>query len=399
MDVPVGRAVTTAPGSSPPCRTVASSTSARRGPAARWSSARARSARRSPSCSPVAGCARRCRRARPSRPSGCTPTARTGPTCRASSCRASCASRRSAPGWRAPTLSSSASPRGACRGHRRAGGGRPPPRAASCRWPRASCPPRHAPTVMLAGRPAPRAWPASAARPTRERWSTRAPALVAASAAEELAPRSQRLHRAPASSASPPTTRSAWSSRAPPRTPRPWPRARPSAGPQRRGRRRRPHLRRGLALRRGAAARPESLIGLAGTGDLVATALAPQSRNRRAGELLADGVAGRRDPGDHRPGRRGARGGPLLAGALERAGIDAPVTTGCPADLRRAAARRLGRAGAHDGPAAGALAGAPGFWRRAWARVRAVFGGRRRRRPPEAGLLDPPPAASPGATG
>jgi glycerol-3-phosphate dehydrogenase (NAD(P)+) len=31
-------------------------------------------------------------------------------------------------------------------------------------------------------------------------------------------------------------------------------------------------------------ARPESMIGLAGAGDLVATALAPQSRNRRAGE-------------------------------------------------------------------------------------------------------------------
>jgi glycerol-3-phosphate dehydrogenase (NAD(P)+) len=35
-------------------------------------------------------------------------------------------------------------------------------------------------------------------------------------------------------------------------------------------------------------ARPESMIGLAGTGDLVATALAPQSRNRRAGELPLD---------------------------------------------------------------------------------------------------------------
>src|SRR4051794_7311496 len=43
-----------------------------------------------------------------------------------------------------------------------------------------------------------------------------------------------------------------------------------------------------FAERQGA--RPESLIGLAGTGDLVATALAPQSRNRRAGELLAAGV-------------------------------------------------------------------------------------------------------------
>jgi len=37
-------------------------------------------------------------------------------------------------------------------------------------------------------------------------------------------------------------------------------------------------------------ARPESMIGLAGSGDLVATALAPESRNRRAGELLAAGV-------------------------------------------------------------------------------------------------------------
>ena len=31
-------------------------------------------------------------------------------------------------------------------------------------------------------------------------------------------------------------------------------------------------------------------MGRAGTGDLVATALAPTSRNRSAGELLAEGV-------------------------------------------------------------------------------------------------------------
>src|SRR5919112_3395106 len=36
-------------------------------------------------------------------------------------------------------------------------------------------------------------------------------------------------------------------------------------------------------------ARPESMIGLAGTGDLVGTALAPQSRNRRAGGALGEG--------------------------------------------------------------------------------------------------------------
>jgi glycerol-3-phosphate dehydrogenase (NAD(P)+) len=57
----------------------------------------------------------------------------------------------------------------------------------------------------------------------------------------------------------------------------------------------------------------------------VATALAPHSRNRRAGELLAEGVPS---------AEIGARVGqavealesvPLLARALTRAGVDAPV--------------------------------------------------------------------------
>jgi glycerol-3-phosphate dehydrogenase (NAD(P)+) len=75
-------------------------------------------------------------------------------------------------------------------------------------------------------------------------------------------------------------------------------------------------------------AQPESMIGLAGTGDLVATALAPQSRNRRAGELLGEGV-----PTEEIPARIGQavealESVPLLAAALERAGVDAPVTKG-----------------------------------------------------------------------
>jgi glycerol-3-phosphate dehydrogenase (NAD(P)+) len=45
-----------------------------------------------------------------------------------------------------------------------------------------------------------------------------------------------------------------------------------------------------LARRRGG--RPETFAGLAGVGDLVATVGAPESRNRRAGELLAQGVPG-----------------------------------------------------------------------------------------------------------
>ncbi len=73
-------------------------------------------------------------------------------------------------------------------------------------------------------------------------------------------------------------------------------------------------------------ARPESMIGLAGTGDLVATALAPQSRNRRAGELLAQGVSAAEIPGRVGQVVEALETVPLLARALEAAGINAPVT-------------------------------------------------------------------------
>ncbi len=72
-------------------------------------------------------------------------------------------------------------------------------------------------------------------------------------------------------------------------------------------------------------ARPESMIGLAGTGDLVATALAPQSRNRRAGELLAQGVPASEIPEQIGQAVESLESVPLLARALEGAGIDAPV--------------------------------------------------------------------------
>lgn len=73
-------------------------------------------------------------------------------------------------------------------------------------------------------------------------------------------------------------------------------------------------------------ARPESLIGLAGTGDLVATALAPKSRNRRAGELLAQGVPAGDIPARVEQTVEALDTVPLLAHALSRAGIEAPVT-------------------------------------------------------------------------
>ena len=121
-------------------------------------------------------------------------------------------------------------------------------------------------------------------------------------------------------------------------------------------------------------ARPESMIGLAGAGDLVATVLAPGSRNRRAGELLAQGV-----PAAEIPERIGQAVEsldlvPLLGRALSEAGVDAPVTSGLrTADLRRASARRLGRAGPDDRPAARPLA-AQRAARLLGARARALAG-------------------------
>jgi glycerol-3-phosphate dehydrogenase (NAD(P)+) len=76
----------------------------------------------------------------------------------------------------------------------------------------------------------------------------------------------------------------------------------------------------------GLGARPESLIGLAGTGDLVATALARQSRNRRAGELLAEGVPATEIPTRIGQAVESLESVPLLAATLDRAGVEAPVT-------------------------------------------------------------------------
>lgn len=75
-------------------------------------------------------------------------------------------------------------------------------------------------------------------------------------------------------------------------------------------------------------ARPQSLLGLAGVGDLVATALAPHSRNRRAGELLAAGTAAADIPNRVGQAVEALETVPLLARALTLAGVQAPVTTG-----------------------------------------------------------------------
>ncbi len=122
----------------------------------------------------------------------------------------------------------------------------------------------------------------------------------------------------------------------------------------------------------GLGGRPESMIGLAGAGDLVATALARESRNRRAGELLAAGVPAPEIPARVGQAVEALESVPLLALALERAGVGAPVTGA----LGRLIAGELPlddwvalvRATVPP-PARWRRRPQPGFWRRVWQRL------------------------------
>ncbi|HEX6739102.1 MAG TPA: NAD(P)H-dependent glycerol-3-phosphate dehydrogenase, partial [Vicinamibacteria bacterium] len=80
-----------------------------------------------------------------------------------------------------------------------------------------------------------------------------------------------------------------------------------------------------LALARASGGRAGTFVGRAGTGDLVATALAPKSRNRSAGELLAEGVPAAEIPDRVGQAVEALETVRLLAHAIERAGLEAPV--------------------------------------------------------------------------
>ena len=81
-----------------------------------------------------------------------------------------------------------------------------------------------------------------------------------------------------------------------------------------------------LAVRNGA--RSETFAGLAGAGDLVATAVAEGSRNRRAGELVGRGVPPEQVEAIVDQTTESLATVPLLRAALERERIEAPVTAG-----------------------------------------------------------------------
>lgn len=118
--------------------------------------------------------------------------------------------------------------------------------------------------------------------------------------------------------------------------------------------------------------RPESMIGLAGTGDLLATALAHESRNRRAGELLAAGMPAADIPARIGQAVEALESVPLLARALESAGVEAPVTGALArlisGELPLADWVALVRATVPP-PALWRRRPRPGFWRRVWLRM------------------------------
>jgi glycerol-3-phosphate dehydrogenase (NAD(P)+) len=82
-----------------------------------------------------------------------------------------------------------------------------------------------------------------------------------------------------------------------------------------------------LALAERSGGLAATFVGRAGTGDLVATAIAPSSRNRSAGELLAQGVPGAEIPERLGQAVEALETVSLLARAIERAGVSAPITS------------------------------------------------------------------------
>jgi glycerol-3-phosphate dehydrogenase (NAD(P)+) len=85
-----------------------------------------------------------------------------------------------------------------------------------------------------------------------------------------------------------------------------------------------------FALVKGA--RLETFTGLAGVGDLTATVLAPNSRNRQAGELLGAGMPAEKIQSRIGQASEGLDSVPLIAETVGAAGIEAPSLAGL-ADL------------------------------------------------------------------
>jgi len=83
-----------------------------------------------------------------------------------------------------------------------------------------------------------------------------------------------------------------------------------------------------------AGARPDTFAGLAGMGDLIVTCWAPTGRNRRAGELIAQGVSPEEAQAQIGMVVEGLTTAPVLRDLSRRLGIELPISEGVCAVLQ-----------------------------------------------------------------
>jgi glycerol-3-phosphate dehydrogenase (NAD(P)+) len=86
-------------------------------------------------------------------------------------------------------------------------------------------------------------------------------------------------------------------------------------------------------LAEAAGARPDTFAGLAGMGDLIVTCWAPSGRNRRAGELIAQGATPAEAVAEIGMVVEGLTTAPVLQAVAQRLGIELPITDGVRAVL------------------------------------------------------------------
>ncbi len=77
-----------------------------------------------------------------------------------------------------------------------------------------------------------------------------------------------------------------------------------------------------------AGARPDTFAGLAGMGDLIVTCWSPVGRNRRAGELIAQGATQEEAVAEIGMVVEGLTTAPVLRDVSHRLGIELPITEG-----------------------------------------------------------------------
>jgi glycerol-3-phosphate dehydrogenase (NAD(P)+) len=94
-------------------------------------------------------------------------------------------------------------------------------------------------------------------------------------------------------------------------------------------------------LAEAAGARPDTFAGLAGMGDLIVTCWSPAGRNRRAGELIAQGSTPEEAVAEIGMVVEGLTTAPVLQRLGRELGIELPITDGVCAVLSGASLTEL----------------------------------------------------------